>query len=99
MTFENILRQKRKYLVFASMFSSIFNKLTFIFSSWMKASQSYVMANCPYMNVEIINRVENVAKRKNAHLEQSLFLPQCFQKVPAAEASESICLFERVDYL
>ena len=37
-----------------------------------------------------------VAKGEFDHHEQYLLLQQCFQKLSAAEASESICMRERV---
>ena len=39
-----------------------------------------------------------VAKGEIAHYEQFLLLPQCFQKTSAAEAPETICMWERVNF-
>ena len=40
------------------------------------------------MRVELLNRVDNiVAKGEISHVEQFLLLPQCFQKLSAADAS------------
>ena len=36
----------------------------------------------------------NVAKGEIAHYKQFLLLPQCFQKLSAARASESACMWE-----
>ena len=38
-----------------------------------------------------------VAKEEIAHDEQFLLLPQCFKKSSAAEASENVCMWERVN--
>ena len=43
------------------------------------------------------NGVENIiANEEIAHDEQFIHLPQCFQKLPGAEASESVYMKERV---
>ena len=48
---------------------------------------------------KITDKVENiVAKGEVAHDEQFLLLPQYFQKSSAAEASENICMRERVQH-
>ena len=45
-----------------------------------------------------LNRVKNiVAKGEIAQYEKFLLLLQCFQKSSAAEASESVCMRERVN--
>ena len=49
------------------------------------------------MQVSLLKQVENiVAKGKIAHNEQFILLSQYFQKSSAVEASESICMWERV---
>ena len=42
------------------------------------------------------SRTKIVAKGEIAHHAQFLPLPQCFQKSSASEASESVCMRERV---
>ena len=45
----------------------------------------------------MLKRVENiVAKEEIARFGQFLLLSQCFPKSSAAEASESVCMWERV---
>ena len=47
-----------------------------------------------------MDRVENiVAKGEIAHYNQIRILPQCFQKMSAAEASKGLCMWERVNNL
>ena len=60
-------------------------------TSWQKYSKS------TQMKIKWLNRVENImAKGEIAHYEQFLLLPQhYFQKLSAAEASESVCMRER----
>ena len=41
--------------------------------------------------------IEELKTRENVYYEQFLLLPKCFQKLTAAEASENICLLERVN--
>ena len=42
-----------------------------------------------------MNKFENIlANGEIAHYEQFLLLPQCLQKSSAAEASESVCIWE-----
>ena len=49
------------------------------------------------MKEHLLNKVENMkAKGEIAHDEQFPFLSQCFLKSSAAQASESICMWERV---
>ena len=49
------------------------------------------------MKVHLLNRVENsVTKGEIARFEQFIILSQCFQESAAAEASESVCMSERV---
>ena len=49
------------------------------------------------MNEHLLNIVENiVTKGEIARFEQFLLLSQCFQKLFAAEASEIVCMCERV---
>ena len=49
------------------------------------------------MKEQLLNPVENIeAKGEIAHHEkQVLLLPQCFKKSSAAEALESVCMWER----
>ena len=52
------------------------------------------------MKEQFLNKIENiVAKGEIAHHEQCLLLPQCFQMSPAAEASESIHMWGKVNTL
>ena len=52
------------------------------------------------MNTYLLNRVENiVSKEEIACFEQFLRLSQSFQKSSAAEASESVYMWERVNIL
>ena len=52
------------------------------------------------MEVSFLNRVDNiVAKGEIAHYEQFLLLPQGCQNSSAADASESVCMWERVKSL
>ena len=49
------------------------------------------------MKEQLLNKVANIVTvGKNAHNEQFLLLSLCFQKLSAAEASESVCMLERV---
>ena len=41
------------------------------------------------MKEQLLNKVEEIAR-----FEQLLLLSQCFQKLSAAEASESVCVWE-----
>ena len=44
----------------------------------------------------VLNKIENiVAKGERGNCEQFFLLPKCFQKSPAAGASESVCMWER----
>ena len=50
------------------------------------------------MKVQLLNTVENILAKGNiTHNEQFCPLSQCFQKLSAAEASEKVCLWERVN--
>ena len=52
------------------------------------------------MKTHLLNRVENIASRGEiACFEQFLLLSQCFQKISAAEMSESVYMRERVKYI
>ena len=52
------------------------------------------------MKEQLVAKVENIApKGEIAHDEQFLLLPQCFKNVSAAEASESVCMWERINPL
>ena len=45
----------------------------------------------------MVNSVESiVAKEENAHYEQLLFLPQCFQVSSAVPVLKCVCMWERV---
>ena len=45
----------------------------------------------------LLNKVENiVTKRNGPKYEKKKLLPECFQKMSAAEASENICMWEWV---
>ena len=50
------------------------------------------------MKNKVLNKVENIeAKREIAHyINNFLLLQQCVQKLSAAEASESVCMWEGV---
>ena len=49
------------------------------------------------MRVKLLNRVEKIlAKGEITHYEQFLLLPKCFQKLSAADASESIYIWEKI---
>ena len=49
------------------------------------------------MMVHLLNRAENVvANGEIAHHEQFRLLPQCFQKLSAADVSKCVCNWERV---
>ena len=49
------------------------------------------------MRVYLLKKIENiVAKGEIGNFEQFLLLTQCFQKSSAAEASETIYMWERV---
>ena len=49
------------------------------------------------MEVYLLTKVENfVAKGEIAHFGQFLLLTQCFQKSSAADASESVNMWERI---
>ena len=43
-----------------------------------------------------ISILKQCGKWRQLLIENFLHLPQCFQKSPAAEASESVCVMERV---
>ena len=43
----------------------------------------------------LLKNVENIAKEETAHLSNFILLPQCFQKLSAAEMSESFCRWEK----
>ena len=61
--------------------------------SWQKFEKSQLKS------VQLSNRDENsVAKGEIAHHEQFLLLPECFQKLFAAEASESVYMLESVNH-
>ena len=49
------------------------------------------------MTVKLSNRIENiVTKGEIGHYEPFVLLPHCFQKLSAAEALESVCMWERI---
>ena len=51
------------------------------------------------MKTNLLNRVENiVSKGEIARLQQLFLLIQSFQKSSAADASESVCMSERVNF-
>ena len=50
------------------------------------------------MKEHYLNKSKNiVAKREITHHEQLYFLPQRFQKSSTAEASENVCMWERIN--
>ena len=51
------------------------------------------------MKVKLLKKVENiVAKGDIAHIEQFLLLSEYFKKSSAAEASKSVCIWEKVKF-
>ena len=49
------------------------------------------------MRVKLLKRVENImTKGEIARFEQFFLLPECFQRLPAADESESFYKWERV---
>ena len=51
------------------------------------------------MKVYLLTKIENiVAKGEIARFEQLLFLSKCFQKSSAAGTSESVYMWERVNF-
>ena len=48
----------------------------------------------------MLKRIQNiVTKGEIAHHKQLFILAQCFQKSSAADASESVCIMERVNMM
>ena len=52
------------------------------------------------MKEQLLNKLENIVAKGNiVHYEQFLNMSQCFKKSSAAEASESVCMWESVNVL